>query len=228
MDIGVVSGDGDGDGELAAGDFARWLDDMEGVVRGEHGSDVACGSCTACCTSSQFIHIAPHETDTLAHVPTALLFPAPGLPRGHVLLGYDEHGRCPMLIENRCSIYEHRPMTCRTYDCRVFPAAAVEVEADDDRTSRIARQARRWRFSFSTRDSRVRRDAVQAAAAYLRQNPQVLRGAGIPATPTQLAVSAIEVHGSFLRREDDDTLHVVDPDPREVRVALTQRGRVAG
>jgi len=220
----------DDDGELAAGDFARWLADMEGVVRGVHGSAVACGSCTACCTSSQFIHIAPHETDTLAHVPGALLFPAPGLPRGHVLLGYDEEGHCPMLIENRCSIYEHRPMTCRTYDCRVFPAAAVDVDADGghDHTSLIGRQARRWRFSFATRDGRVRRDAVQAAAAYLRENPQVLTGAGVPNNPTQLAVSAIEVHGSFLRREDDDTMHVADPDPHEVRVALTRRRRVTG
>ena len=29
-------------------------------------------TCTACCTSSQFVHIEPDETDTLAHVVTAL------------------------------------------------------------------------------------------------------------------------------------------------------------
>ena len=90
-----------------------------------------CNGCTACCTSSQFVHIGPDETDTLAHIPAELLFPAPLRPRGHVLMGYDERGHCPMLIDNRCSIYEHRPQTCRTYDCRVFPAAGVELEDED-------------------------------------------------------------------------------------------------
>ncbi len=48
------------------------------------------GDCTACCTSSQFVHVEPGEEDTLAHVPKELLSPAPGLPGGHVLMGYDE------------------------------------------------------------------------------------------------------------------------------------------
>ena len=29
-----------------------------------------------------------------------------------------------------CSIYDHRPRTCRTFDCRVFAAAGVAVDAD--------------------------------------------------------------------------------------------------
>src|ERR1700680_3946260 len=96
-------------GPLAAGDFSAWINDMQRAIRGERGSDVPCGGCTACCTSSQFIHIAPDETDTLYRIPAELLFSAPRLPRGHVVLGYDERGHCPMLIDNRCSIYQHRP-----------------------------------------------------------------------------------------------------------------------
>ena len=78
-----------------------WLAGMERALRGEQASDVPCDGCTACCTSSQFVHIGPDETDTLAHIPAALLFPAPRLPDGHVLLGYDEHGHCPMLDRRR-------------------------------------------------------------------------------------------------------------------------------
>ena len=74
------------------------------------------------CTSSQFVHIAPDETETLARVPKALQFPAPHLPDGHVVLGYDERGHCPMLIENQCSIYSIARARCRTYNCHVFPA----------------------------------------------------------------------------------------------------------
>jgi Fe-S-cluster containining protein len=130
------------DGVLAAGNFSSWLVGMQGAIRGENESVVPCGGCTACCTSFQFVHIEPDESDTLAHIPAELLFPAPRLPPGHVVLGYDERGHCPMLVDDQCSIYEHRPRTCRTYDCRIFPAAGLEI--DDDDKARIARQSQRW------------------------------------------------------------------------------------
>ncbi|MFI5046909.1 MAG: YkgJ family cysteine cluster protein [Acidimicrobiia bacterium] len=182
---------------LDAGDFGAWIDGMQRALRGEQDADVPCGGCTACCTASQFVHIAPDETDTLAHIPGELLFPAPLLPRGQMVLGYDEHGRCPMLGEAGCSIYEHRPRTCRTYDCRVFAAAAVDV--DDDRASGIADRVRRWRFRVASSDDRVRRGAVEAAAARLAGAEQELGDGAVPSSPTQLAVLAVEVHDHFLR-----------------------------
>ena len=109
------------DEPLPAGAFSEWLAQMRLVLRGDGEADVPCGECTGCCTSSQFVHIEPDESDTLAHVPAALRFPAPGLPPGHVVLGYDERGRCPMLGADGCTIYANRPRTCRTYDCRIFP-----------------------------------------------------------------------------------------------------------
>jgi uncharacterized protein len=139
-----------------------WLAGMQEALRGERGSDVPCGGCTACCTSSQFIHIGPGETETLRHIPAELLFPAPRLPRGHVVLGYDENGHCPMLVDSKCTIYEHRPKTCRTYDCRVFPATGVEI--DDENQVAIAQRARRWRFDFPSKLDRTQHDAVRAAA----------------------------------------------------------------
>ena len=185
------------DAELAAGDFSSWLGEMQEALRGERESVVPCGGCTACCTSSQFVHIGPDETDTLAHIPAALLFPVPRMPPGHVLMGYDERGHCPMLVENACSIYEHRPATCRTYDCRIFPAAGVEVEGDDK--ALIAERARRWRFDFPTPADRVLHDAVKAAAAFVREHPDVLPPERVPANATQLAVLAIEMSADFLR-----------------------------
>jgi Fe-S-cluster containining protein len=202
------------DGDLPAGDFASWVVEMQGAIRGDRGSDVPCGGCTACCRSSQFVHIGPDETDTLAYIPAALLFPAPRLPRGHVLLGYDERGHCPMLIDNQCSIYEHRPQTCRTYDCRVFPAAGVGIDDDDDKAL-IARQARRWQFSYPTPDDRARQRAVRAAATFLREHGELLAGADVPTNATQRAVRAIEIHDAFLRR-DEEIPCVLEPsrDPR--------------
>ena len=78
-----------------------------------------------------------------------------------------------MLIDDKCSIYEHRPRTCRTYDCRIFPAAGLEID-DADKTQ-IADRARRWRFSYPTDADRQQHDAVRAAATSLQ-------AAGRPAT----------------------------------------------
>jgi uncharacterized protein len=209
--------------DLPAGDFSSWVLEMQGAIRGERGSDVPCGGCTACCMSSQFIHIGPDEIDTLARIPAELLFRAPRLPRGHLLLGYDERGHCPMLVDNQCSIYDHRPRTCRTYDCRIFPAAGVGI--DDDDNVLIARQARRWEFSFPTQADRNRHDAVRAVATFLHEH-SVLPDGVVPANTTQLAVLAIEHHDVLLRHDDKTgQTTVVDLDPDEVRVKLMRRAR---
>ncbi|MEO6370737.1 MAG: YkgJ family cysteine cluster protein [Acidimicrobiales bacterium] len=200
------------DEALAAGDFTTWVTDMQGALRGEHGSDVPCGSCTACCTSSQFVHIEPDETDTLSHIPAELLFPAPRLPRGHVLMGYDDRGHCPMLIDGMCSIYDHRPRTCRVYDCRVFPAAGLRVDEADK--ALIDERAQRWRFSYPTDADRARHDAVRVAAAFLGDHTsEIFDGAGGPSA-TQLAVIAVELHEAFIGRV---------PSAQDVRVELSHR-----
>ena len=189
------------DGELPAGDFSSWLMELDAALRGHSDSKVPCGSCYTCCTSSQFIHIAPDETDTLAHIDARLLFPAPGAPRGHVLLGYDERGHCPMLVENRCTIYAHRPRTCRTYDCRAFPAAGLTVADMPENQQRIGQHADRWRFRYHTKADRTRQQAVVSAARYLREHTAELPPDSVPNNPTQLAVLAILVHQVFIHDE---------------------------
>jgi len=212
-------------GDLAAGGFSAWVDEMQGALRGERSSDVACNGCTACCTSSQFVHISPDETDTLAHIPAELLFPAPRLPSGHVVLGYDQRGHCPMLIDNRCSIYEHRPRTCRTYDCRVFPATGIAVGVDAGDKALIAERARCWQFSFPAESDRHRRGAVRAAARFLVDNPDRIPDRLAPRTSTQLAVLAIEIHDVFLHCDDTTgRTTVVDPDPEVVVARVVALG----
>jgi uncharacterized protein len=197
---------------LSAGRFPFWLDQI--------GVDVPCGTCTACCTSSQFVHIGPDERDTLSRIPRALLFPAPGLPKGNVVMGFDERGHCPMFVDGACSIYEHRPRTCRTYDCRVFPAAGLEP--DHDGRADIARQVRRWKFDFPEADDEVLQSAVAAAAAYLRANANLLPGL-VPSNATQLASLAIRIREVFLERRATGELRVATPALDTVRAAVTQR-----
>ena len=131
-----------------------------------------------------------------------------------------------MLVDEQCSIYEHRPKTCRTYDCRVFPAAGLRV--GDDAKILIDQQAARWRFGHTTPADRTKHDAVRVAARYLEHHSDVFADGTAPTNSTQVAVAAIELHGLFLRRdsESDETM-IIDPDPEEVRVELARRKRAS-
>lgn len=180
--------------------FAAWLQSFREARRanavGSGGSDVPCGECTGCCRSSLFIHIKPNETDTLRRIPKALLFPAPGLPRGNVLMGYDEQGRCPMFVDERCSIYEHRPQTCRDFDCRVFAATGIEPDIGANRL--IPERVRAWEFEYANESDRETQSAIRAAAAFLRDQKDLFPPGALPTNPSQLAILAIQVHDAFL------------------------------
>src|SRR5215211_3696331 len=187
------------DGDLPAGRFSTWLAMMRAALAEGTGSDVPCGGCTACCRASQFVLVGPDERDTLAHIPPELLFDAPLMPPGHVVLGYDRAGRCPLLGEDGCSIYEHRPRACRTYDCRVFPAADVDP---DDGDGPVVRQARRWHFELVDATDEAALAAVRAAARFVERHPELAddgrtggRSAPGPPAPsaTRVAVLAVEL-----------------------------------
>ena len=180
--------------ELDAGEFGAWLVAMRRALRRVADSDVTCGDCCACCSTSHFVHIGPDERETLARVSRDLLFPAPGMPAGHVLLPYDERGRCPLLDERgRCTIYAHRPLTCRTYDCRVFAAAGIDADREQ-----ITLRARRWRFSCPAPGDAPQLAAVRAAARWIPAHAAAFPGGVAPDDPAALAVLAVRVADVFL------------------------------
>ncbi len=187
--------------DLPAGGFSSWLRRTRSALVKENGANVPCGECNACCRSSYFIHIRPEETQTLIRIPGKLLFAAPGLPKGNVLLGYDENGRCPMLIDDKCSFYEHRPLTCRNYDCRIFAAAGIA--AGDDDKALITQRIRRWKFSYPVKRDRDQHSAVQAAAMFLRERAECFPAGVVPSNSSQLAILAIKVYGVFLKYDDE-------------------------
>ena len=117
-----------------------------------------------------------------------------------------------MLTDAGCSIYEHRPRTCRTYDCRVFPATGVELDEADKPL--IARRARRWRFEHPTARDHAEHDALRAAARFVAEHARELPDEVRPTTATHLAVAAVEAHGAFLGPEA--------PGVAEVQVALSR------
>ncbi len=187
-----------GDPDLAAGDFASWLAESRAAQADDRAIAVPCGDCRACCTSALFVHVGPDESQTLARVPAELLFPAPDMPRGHLVMGYDERGHCPMFRDGECSIYEDRPRTCRQFDCRVFAAAGVEAARPA-----IAKRARRWSFAYAGQRGRALHDASRAAAAHLREHPECFADGADPANPAHLALLAVETCEQYLDPQGD-------------------------
>lgn len=181
---------------LPAGEFSSWLRGIRCAQKDNALAMVPCGECNACCRSHYFIHIKPDETRTLSRIPKKLLFPAPGMPKGNVLMGYDEHGRCPMLAGDTCTIYDDRPETCRSYDCRIFPAAGITT-VDSDKEL-IDERIRRWNFSYTDAFGRKEHKAVMAAAEFLWDNAERFPAGFVPSNSTQLAVLAIKVYDVFL------------------------------
>jgi len=173
--------------------FSIWLQGMQAALAEEQPSEVPCGECNACCRTSHFIHVRPEERRARARIPRALLFPAPGLPPGNLVMGYDEAGRCPMLVDGRCTIYADRPIACRTYDCRIYAAAGIDADRDE-----IAAQVARWRFTYPSQHDRELQEAVRAAARHIAGHPECLVSEFARHDPVRVAVLAIAAHDRFL------------------------------
>ncbi|MGA2038929.1 MAG: YkgJ family cysteine cluster protein [Bryobacteraceae bacterium] len=184
---------------VPAGDFSEWLHGTEASLRlGKGKADVPCGACRGCCRSSMFIHIEPEETQTIRRIPRALLFAAPGLPEGHLLMGYGDQGQCPMLVDNECSIYEDRPHTCRHYDCRVFAATGMAV--DRQAQNEIADRVNAWVFDYESEESRAEHSILKSAAAFLQVNQDLFPRGSLPSYPVQLAALAVRIYRLFSDR----------------------------
>lgn len=179
---------------LPAGNFSEWLRSMRGALAGGPGMQVACGDCVGCCTSSYFIKVRPHETDARQRIPPEHLSASPTEP-GTSLMGFDAAGRCPMFGDRGCSIYAHRPETCRTYDCRIF--SATGMDAGPGRTT-INQRIARWQFEYPGATELDEQRAVKAAAAYLRQHPVRFPDGHIPARPSEVAVLAVKAYPVFM------------------------------
>jgi hypothetical protein len=130
-------------------------------------------------------------------------------------MGYDENGHCPMLVDGACSIYEHRPRTCRTYDCRVFAASGVELEGPA--RSAIRAQVGRWQFQLPERIDHLQLRAVRSATSLLGElEPDF--------DATERALAAIEIHDQLLAIDPDgQSCAAVTPDPDTVLVELRRR-----
>lgn len=184
---------------IPAGEFGEWLQAVQPAVSNDLESDVPCGDCNACCRASYFIHVTPQDVDAIAAIPAELLFSAPGAPAGYQLMGFNEQGQCPMLIEGRCSIYANRPSACRTYDCRVF--AAADIDAGGAEKADVNERVLRWQFSYADTQAQLAHAAVSKVAQLVQDCAEVFVAADAkvdPGAASPIARFAIEEHAQLL------------------------------
>lgn len=90
--------------------------------------DVPCGSCTACCRSPKLLsEVYPGDPryDWYDKMPRPDVdegryrTPNDGCAKAMVLRKHED-GRCIYLRDAGCSIWDWRPQSCRTFDCRMY------------------------------------------------------------------------------------------------------------
>jgi hypothetical protein len=181
---------------IDAGDFGVWLKEMRAALRGKGGTQVPCGDCVGCCVSSYHIPIRIEDAAARKLIPVRHLARAGNT----TVMTYLPDGTCPMFGASKCSIYAHRPQTCRDYDCRVFAAAGIDAGGADKHV--INNRVRSWRFAFKTsRDQQAQR-AVQATATFIKNHATSFPG-GAPSAPTGIAVLAIKAYHVFMNPNAD-------------------------
>jgi Fe-S-cluster containining protein len=78
---------------------------------------VPCNGCTECCSSNQGLFLHPEQGDDVeSYQHRVFTDPASGKPV--FVLATETNGRCVYLGVSGCTIYDRRPLLCRSFDCR--------------------------------------------------------------------------------------------------------------
>jgi hypothetical protein len=119
-----------------------------------------------------------------------------------------------MLVDDACSIYEDRPLTCRKFDCRVLTAAGLDPDGPGQEA--LADRVQRWQFEYPSPRDRVVRDALRAAVAFIEAHPECFEPGRNPVNAVQRSVTALAIYEAFV--DADGT--IVEPGVDAVRAAL--------
>jgi Fe-S-cluster containining protein len=113
---------------------------------------VDCGSCTACCTGFHiFIELEERE----------------GLEIDNEgCLKRDANDTCTYLKEGKCSIYERRPLPCRSFTCQPMVFSGM-ASADNPKLNKALSE---WRFLLKTEADVALMCAIQLAKNELLEN----------------------------------------------------------
>ena len=125
-----------------------------------------------------------------------------------------------MLGSSGCTIYDRRPRTCRSFDCRIFAATGIEPPGGSD--SKVAERVRDWTFDDSD-DQGVTRRALDETLMFLKAFEEVFIPYGIePGTPIVANVAADLMHLFLEPSSEVEQLQAVIKELRRIREDFLQ------
>jgi Putative zinc- or iron-chelating domain len=138
-----------------AGDPLALREGFRAVLEGrDEVARVPCGGCRVCCYHRGVdVHPELESAESLAHLDLEKR------ADGDLYLRKREDGACVHLGPKGCTVYQHRPHACRTYDCRLYSLFSLRDSFDDGRVQPI------WVFQPTTREGRVFEATCKAMAA---------------------------------------------------------------
>lgn len=83
---------------------------------GRDQTEVPCGTCTECCKTNQGLFLHPEQGDNVDSYQTRTVIDRHG--NAIHMLATTPDGACVYLGPTGCTIYEQRPLLCRSFDCR--------------------------------------------------------------------------------------------------------------
>lgn len=136
------------------GRFGEYLEEYR---RSASTSPVPCNGCTACCYYPK-IDFEPglERPEDLEHLD---MVPDPERVGWAVLRKREDGGCIHLGPDDQCQVYEHRPLPCRKYDCRIFSAVGVIDHFEGGRLPPV------WSFDITELRDQVRELALRIAAA---------------------------------------------------------------
>jgi len=87
----------------------RW----EALVNGQ--GTVDCQTCHGCCRAGYSIGLSEDEANVLPHTRV----------EGFPVILPEADGKCPFLVDEVCTVYDKRPVSCRQYDCRDLARSGI-------------------------------------------------------------------------------------------------------
>jgi hypothetical protein len=177
-----------------AGDSVAWrrrfARTLQRIKDGERvAMQVPCGSCRSCCYIKT-VEVRPQDGDDLAYLDTE-----PNLETGELKLCKRADGACIHLGPDGCSVYEHRPVVCRAFDCRMYGLVGIVAHWQDansnrqfapawvfdpprsqsDRIYETALRMAAWRYISGTPDWNVDSALVAASDGWLAEKALATR-----------------------------------------------------
>ena len=136
-----------------------------------------CNGCTECCSSNQGLFLHPEQGDEVgSYRHQVLRDQATGNPV--FLLATEANGQCVYLGASGCTIYDRRPLLCRSFDCRKHYLILPKQDRDN-----LVRLGLSSRAVFNAGRARLKSLSSEKRKECLEKREEFFAQVGMPVLP---------------------------------------------